>query len=361
VNERDEVFMSRALELARRAAYTYPNPRVGCVVVTDDAVIGEGWHEGSGHQHAERGALEGVDARGATLYVTLEPCVHHGRTPPCTEAIIEAGVHRVVVAAADPDERVAGKGLAALAQTGIEVDVGVLEQQAEWLNAAYLHHRRTGTSYVSLKLALSLDGGLAAPDRSARWISGIHARGHVHQRRHEVDAVMVGAGTVLADDPGLTVREVPATRQPARIVVDASGRVPSTARVFHAEGGVIVATTDRSSDDARSSWTEVGAEVLVLPPEERGVDLHALMKELGTRDFVEIMCEGGADLATSLLRADLVQQLELHYGPLLLGDAAVRLGDLGIATMTDAERWTTVEVRAADDGFIAVLAPGERS
>jgi diaminohydroxyphosphoribosylaminopyrimidine deaminase/5-amino-6-(5-phosphoribosylamino)uracil reductase len=361
VNERDEGFMARAIELARRAPRTHPNPRVGCVVVRDGAVIGEGWHRGAGHPHAEPIALAGLDARDATVYVTLEPCVHHGRTPPCAKAIIDAGVQRAVVAIADPDERVGGRGLAALAAAGLEVEVGVLADEAEALNAPYLHHRRTGTSFVSLKLALSLDGGLAAADRSARWITGELARGHVHQRRHEVDAVMVGAGTVVTDDPELTVRDFPATRQPIRIVVDASGRVPSTARIFSAEGNVIIATTDRGAEAEGAGWAQAGAEVVVLPATDRGVDLHGLLKELGARDFVEIMCEGGAELATSLLREGLVDRLELHYGPLLLGAGAVRLGDLGIRTMADVGRWSTSEVRATDEGFIATLVRSEEN
>ena len=354
----DERFMRRAIELSRRAAFTSPNPRVGCVVVRDERVLGEAWHEGAGKPHAEPQALEGIDATGATLYVNLEPCTHQGSRPPCVPTLIDSGVTRVVVATADPDERVAGKGLAALAAAGIEIEVGVLAAEAESVNAAYLHHRRTGLPFVSLKLALSIDGGMAAPDRSSRWISGPEARTHVHRRRQEVDAVMVGAGTVLADDPELTARDVSATRQPTRVVVDGSGRVPADARVFRAEGDVIVVTTDRSAPVTREKWVDAGAEVIVLPASDRGVEVSDLLKELGTRDLVEVMCEGGAELATTLLRDRCVQRLELHYGPLLLGVDAVRLGDLGIATMADASRWNTHEVRAADDGFIAVLCPG---
>ena len=352
----DERFMGRAIELARRPAFTSPNPRVGCVVARDGRILGEAWHEGAGDPHAEPQALEGIDATDATLYVTLEPCTHHGNQPPCVPTVIDSGVTRVVVATADPDERVAGKGLAALAAAGIEVEVGVLAAEAEELNAAYLHHRRTGLPFVSLKLALSIDGGMGAPDGSSRWISGVHARAHVHQRRHEVDAVMVGAGTVLADDPELTVRDVPATRQPTRIVVDSSGRVPSSARIFSAEGNVIVATTDRSADATRKGWGDAGAEVIVVPIFDDRVDLNALMKELGSRNLVEIMCEGGAELATSLLREGLAQRLELHYGPLLLGSDAVRIGELGVRSMQDAQHWTTLEVHPVDAGFIAVVS-----
>jgi diaminohydroxyphosphoribosylaminopyrimidine deaminase/5-amino-6-(5-phosphoribosylamino)uracil reductase len=242
----------------------------------------------------------------------------------------------------------------------VDVAIGKLATEAETLNAPYLHHRRTGASFISLKLAMSLDGAIAAPDGSARWITGEGARAEVHARRQEADAVMVGASTVLADDPELTVRAVAATRQPMRIVVDASGRVPATARVFSSPGGeVLVATTDRSPDDVRSSWAATGAEVLTLPQSALGVDLHALVKHLGARDVVEVMCEGGARLATSLLLEDLVGRLELHYGPLLLGGDALRIGPIGVAVMADVRRWQVQELTRSGDDFIVVLSPPE--
>src|SRR5918992_4105882 len=238
----DELFMGRALELARSWPHTSPNPRVGAIVVRSGAVVAEGRHEGAGTPHAEMRALDGVDAAGATLYVNLEPCDHHGRTPPCAPAIAAAGVARVVAAHEDPDPRVRGRGFAALARHGIEVTTGVLAAKAERTNAAYLHHARTGLPLISLKLASSLDGRLAARDGSARWITGPLTRARVHARRAEVDAVMVGAGTVLADDPQLTARgdavRSPSSalagpgasspgaigeRQPTRVVVDATG------------------------------------------------------------------------------------------------------------------------------------------
>jgi diaminohydroxyphosphoribosylaminopyrimidine deaminase / 5-amino-6-(5-phosphoribosylamino)uracil reductase len=353
----DERFMASAIELARRASFTSPNPRVGCVVVRDDAVIGEGWHEGAGLPHAEPQALAGIDARGATLYVTLEPCIHQGRTPPCVPTVLGAGIERVVAATADPDELVAGKGFAALAAAGVEVEIGVLAAEAEALNEAYLHHRRTGTPFVSLKLALSLDGGLAAPDGSARWITGSEARRVVHRRRHEVDAVMVGAGTVVADDPSLTVRDVPAKRQPARIIVDGSGRVDPGARIFNPDAPVMVATTTSSSEEHRDGWRRTGAEVIVVPASGSGVGLPGLMKELGARDIVEILCEGGSELATSLIREELVQRLELHYGPVLLGSSALRIRDLGVETMGDAGAWRVRSVAGCGSGFIVHAVP----
>lgn len=360
VTTADERFMRRAFELAREPAFTSPNPRVGAVVVRDGEIIGEGFHQGAGTPHAEAVALDGVDAAGATLYVTLEPCIHHGRTPPCVAAIVEAGIKRVVAPLADPDEHVAGKGFAALTAAGVEVVVGTVAEAAETLNDAYLHHRRTGTSFVSLKLALSLDGALAARDRSARWITGAAARRIVHARRRAADAVLVGSGTLLADDPQLTVRDVEPTRQPLRIVVDGTGRVPRSARLLNdGIAPVLIATTERAPQETRRVWQDAGAEVLVLPDGFGGVDLPALFKELGTRDVVEVLCEGGAQLATSLLAQRLVDRLELHIGPALLGADAVRIGNLGVGTMADAERWRLMSVDQEAEDIVAVLRARE--
>lgn len=350
----DENHMRRALELARQAPYTNGNPRVGAVVMRDEAVVGDGFHRGSGHSHAETEALRGVDARGATMYVTLEPCNHQAGTPPCAPALVDAGLARVVVAIADPDVRVQGSGIDYLRRNGVEVEVGVLEDEARELNAAFIHHRTTGRPLVVLKLALTVDGRLAATDGSSRWITGEEARRRVHEARLEADAVMVGAGTVVADDPSLTVRAVEAPRQPHRVVVDSSGRVPPNANVFTSEGAVIVATTSTSPHEVQTAWKEAGAEVLVLPESEEGVDLTALVADLGGRGWLEVYCEGGAGLATSLLRAGLVDRLEVHYGPLVVG-SGTSLGDLGIATMTEAQRWTIAAVERAGDDVIVSL------
>src|SRR5918999_2950011 len=250
----DERFMTEALDLAASAGFTSPNPRVGAVFVRDGVVVARGRHQGPGTAHAEAQAMQaGAEVSGATLYVNLEPCVHHGHTPPCVPALVAAGIARVVVAGRDPDTRVRGRGLAALRAAGVEVREGVLGDAAVRLNAAYAHHRSTGRPLVSLKLAFTLDGRLSAPDGSSRWITGEEARAFVHRRRAEVDAVMVGAGTVLKDDPELTSRLGPVERQPARIVVDGRGRVPATAKVF-ADGDVVVATTDASPHETQLGW-----------------------------------------------------------------------------------------------------------
>ena len=348
----DERYMARALELARGPAFASPNPRVGAVVVRDGAVVSEGAHEGPGTPHAEAVALAGADARGATVYVTLEPCNHHGRTPPCAPALVEAGVARVVAAVEDPDSRVAGSGFEVLRRAGIDVEVGVLRAAAESLNRAYLHHRRTGRSFVSLKLALTLDGRMTAADGSSQWITGPEARQIVHARRLECNAVMAGAGTVLADDPKLTVRDVPAPRQPLRVVVDARGRVPGDAAALG--DGSLVATTASCPHDVQIAWKETGAEVLVLPEDDRGVDLAALLDALGTRGVVEVLCEGGPRLASSLIRDDLAGRLELHYGPVLTGGGA-SLEDLGVTSMAEALRFEVEETRRAGDDLLVTL------
>jgi diaminohydroxyphosphoribosylaminopyrimidine deaminase/5-amino-6-(5-phosphoribosylamino)uracil reductase len=357
VRDEDERFMRRALELARSWPHASPNPRVGAVVVRDGRVVAEGRHEGAGTPHAEMKALDGVDASGATLYVNLEPCDHHGRTPPCAPALVAAGIVRVVAAHEDPDPRVRGRGFAALERRGVDVTTGVLAAEAGATNAPYLHHARTGLPLVSLKLATSLDGRLSAPDGSARWITGPEARARVHARRAEVDAVVVGAGTIVADDPLLTARG-DASRagvQPARVVVDALGRVSPEARVFARGTDVIVATTDRCPHERQTAWKETGAEVAVFPEGPGGVDLGALLRWLGERPMLDVMCEGGARLATSLLSQDLVDRLEVHLGPVLLGRGGASLGDLGVATMADARRWQLVEVERNGDDAVMVL------
>ncbi|MGH2751170.1 MAG: bifunctional diaminohydroxyphosphoribosylaminopyrimidine deaminase/5-amino-6-(5-phosphoribosylamino)uracil reductase RibD [Actinomycetota bacterium] len=347
-----EHYMTRALELARRASFTSPNPKVGCVLVRDGEVLGEGHHAGAGSPHAEIEALRRAGAAaGATAYVTLEPCHHHGRTPPCVPALIDAGISRVVVAAGDPDPRVSGAGIGALAEAGVEVLSGVCESAARTLNRAYNHHRVTGRPFVSLKLALSLDGRLAAPDRSGRWITGPGARTAVQRRRVEVDAVVVGAGTALADDPALTVRDVHPLRQPARVLVDSTGRTPASARLFE-DGEVVVATTEAASHDAQTGWKEAGAEVLMLPRRPEGVDLGAMLDALGRRDWLELYCEGGARLAGALLKAELVDGLELHYGSVLLGRGGPELAELGVTTIRDARRWRLLSSRSIGDDLL---------
>lgn len=354
----DETFMARALELARSAPFTSPNPRVGAVLVRHGEILSEGAHLGVGTAHAEAVALEGVDAAGATLYVNLEPCIHEGRTPPCAPSVAQAGVARVVAAIADPDERVRGAGFDLLRERGVDVSVGVLEDEAEWLNAPFLHHRRTGRAYVTLKLALSLDGRLGAPDGTSRWITGPSVREYVHRRRLEADVVMVGSGTVASDDPSLTVRAVTAARQPAALVVDGSGSTRPDASIFRDHHEVIVATQPAVAHERQLEWKEAGAQVLVIAASGRGsgVDLEGLTREMGRRGMTEIYCEGGARLATALLSQDLVERLELHRGAVMLGDGGPAIGDLGTLSMSDATRWELRETQVFGDDVVTTYA-----
>lgn len=376
MSEADINHMRRAIELSRRAPYTSPNPRVGAVLVREGRVVGEGWHEGSGTPHAETIALGGVDAAGATMYVTLEPCTHRGHTAPCAPAVVDAGVGRVVIGLEDPDARVAGSGVAYLRGRGVEVETGVAAAEIADLLAPYLKQRRSGRAFLTLKLASGLDGRIAAADGSSRWITGTHTRAYVHARRVEADAVLIGAGTALADDPALTARDADPIRQPVKVVVDSTGRVPASlalmrepretlAPVRRPDGSfgrarhpsVIVATTTAVPPDKRIEWKDAGAEVVELPPAPEGVDVGALLDVLGERGFTEILCEGGAELATSLLRGGLVDRLEIHVGGVLLGREGRQIGDLGIGTIADAPRWRRLSTTASGNDSILVYEP----
>jgi diaminohydroxyphosphoribosylaminopyrimidine deaminase/5-amino-6-(5-phosphoribosylamino)uracil reductase len=350
---RDDTYMRLALTLARRGeGTTSPNPMVGALVVRDGAVIGQGFHERAGGPHAEVGALDGAGDRaaGATLYVTLEPCSHHGRTPPCADLVLARGVCRVVCAMPDPDPRVSGRGIERLRGAGVEVTVGVLEAEARRLNAFYVKHRATGLPFVILKLAQSLDGRIATASGDSRWITGEAARGRAHLLRSRVDAVLVGVGTVIADDPLLTVRGV-AGRDPARIVVDSALRTPASARLF-GPGRAIVATTEAADESRAQRLRERGAEVWRLPSAGGRVDLRALMAELGRQGFLSVMIEGGAAVAASALRGGLVDRAQVFIAPRVIGAGLGAVGDLGIEKVSEGLRLTDVEVERVGDDLL---------
>jgi diaminohydroxyphosphoribosylaminopyrimidine deaminase/5-amino-6-(5-phosphoribosylamino)uracil reductase len=338
----DEALIGRAIELAERGrGLVSPNPMVGAVVVSKGETIGEGWHEGPGTPHAEVVALNdaGERAHGATLYTSLEPCVHFGRTPPCSEAILRAGVARVVVAATDPNPVVDGRGLRALREAGVRVEDGIEVAQAERLNAAYGKHVSTGLPFVTWKAACSLDGKVAARDGSSRWITGEQARADVHRLRAWADAIVVGAGTAVTDDPELTVREPGYRgRPPLRVVVDSGGRVPPTGDVFDGQAPTLVATTDRTPARTREAWRDAGAEVLVLEPSGEGVSLPALVSDLGKRDVQGVLIEGGPTLAWSAVDDRLVDRIVLYLAPRLIGggDAPTVLEGRGFAPVANA-------------------------
>ncbi len=322
----DRAFMAQALALAERGMFTTtPNPRVGCVVVRDGVAIGEGWHARAGEAHAEVNALSdakerGHDPRGATLYVTLEPCNHTGRTPPCTEALIAAGVRRVVAAIADPDPA-AQHGAERMRRAGIVVDLGLGEDEAREQNAGFLSRLTRGRPWVRLKVAASLDGRTALAGGDSRWITGAAARADGHRWRARACAVMTGIGTVLSDDPQLTVRAVDTPRQPRRIVVDRHAETPATARVLAGEGALIVTAGGHQPD-----WP-AGIEVLELPDGNGRVDLQAMMRALATREVNEVHVEAGAGLNGALLAAGVVDEILLYVAPCLLGDPARGIAD----------------------------------
>lgn len=339
----DEAHIQRAIALAGRGrGLVSPNPMVGAVVVSADGrLVGQGWHEGPGNPHAEVVALAeaGERGRGSTLYTSLEPCDHFGRTPPCTRAILEAGILRVVAAMRDPNPLVDGRGFERLAADGIEVREGVLATEAARQNEAFAKHVRTGLPFVVWKTAMSFDGKVAARDGSSRWITGEASRADVHRLRAWSDAIVVGAGTALIDDPSLTVRE-PGYRgdPPLRVLVDARGRVPSSGDLFDGSAPTLVATTERAPSDRRAQWASAGAEVRVYEPEGEGVPLGELVADLGKRDVQGVLLEGGPTLAFAAVEDGLVDKVVIYLAPKLIGgqEAPSALGGRGFAPVANA-------------------------
>lgn len=351
----DHAHMARALQLARRGLLsTTPNPRVGCVLVRDGVVIGEGWHEKAGAPHAEVNALAqvspGATARGATAYVTLEPCSHFGRTPPCADALIAAGVARVIAAMVDPNPQVAGQGMARLAAAGIATASGLLEAEARELNVGFVSRMTRGRPWLRLKVAASLDGKTALNNGVSQWITGPDARRDAHAWRARSCAVLTGIGTVKDDNPRLTVREVDTPRQPLKVVIDSRLETPLDAALFDGNRVLIAAAVD---DTARRAALEArGAEVVVLANAAGKVDLAALLQELGRRGINEVLAEAGTRLNGSLLREGCVDELLIYQAPVILGDAA--RGMFGLPELTElggARRLDIIERRVVGADF----------
>ncbi len=355
-------FMARALALAREVVgRTSPNPTVGAVVVKDGRIVGEGRYEGPGTPHAEAAALEaaGESARGATLYATLEPCCHQGRTPPCTDAILRGGVAEVRFSHPDPDARASGRGQAQLESAGLRIVIGEGEAEAQRINEAYLKQRTSGLPFVIAKFAASLDGKIAAASGDARWVSGPQARDWSHRLRTRVDAIAVGVNTVLVDDPQLTARpdERLAERQPLRVIIDSRGRTPRTAKTLGCaqasldgppSGGTregnsrtLVATTDASPAGWRRQMEQAGASTAVLPADEAGrVSLPALLELLGKSEVLSLLVEGGGVLLGSFFDQRLVDKVHAVIAPVIIGGAAAptAVAGQGVARMADALR-----------------------
>lgn len=355
--------MAHALRLAARGlCTTTPNPRVGCVIADAGEVVGVGWHVRAGEPHAEVLALRAAAgrARGATVYVTLEPCSHHGRTPPCANALIDAGVARVVAAMRDPNPMVAGRGIELLTLAGVRTQVGLLEAGARELNLGFVHRMHSGRPWVRVKTASSLDGKTALLNGASQWITGEAARADVQHWRARACALLTGVGTVLADDPRLNVRLPATSRQPARIVVDSALRTPAHARLLRADepGGAVLIVAARDDPARRAALTAAGAEVLLLPGADGRVDLGALLDELGRRGVNELHVEAGATLNGALLAAGLVDEWLAYLAPLALGHHARGLFDLPALTDMHARRaFGVIDRRWLGDDLRLTLRP----
>jgi diaminohydroxyphosphoribosylaminopyrimidine deaminase / 5-amino-6-(5-phosphoribosylamino)uracil reductase len=348
----DEKYMRMALRLAERArGRTSPNPMVGAVVVKNGKVIARGWHRKAGEPHAEAIALNkaGRAARGATLYVTLEPCSHTDkRTPPCTPLVMQSGVKRVVIAMVDPNPRVSGGGVKTLGKAGLEVVTGVLEAEAKKLNEAFTKHITTGMPFVTLKIAQTLDGKVATATGESKWITGVQARQAGHRLRDANDAILVGINTVLKDNPSLTAR-IPKGRDPVRVVVDSSLRIPADARVItqRSRAGTVVATLANAPKARIERLHDAGAEVLAVKSSRGRVDLRDLMKKLGRKGIMSVLIEGGPEVHASSIRSGIVDKVVLFVAPVLMTgrDSLCSIGGISPARLGQAMRLEEVTSR----------------
>ena len=356
----DEQFMRLALRLAARGVgYTSPNPMVGAVVVKNGRVVGKGYHRKAGTPHAEIKALQdaGSEASGGTLYVTLEPCNHQGRTPPCTEVVLKNGVSRVVIGCKDPNPRVAGGGADYLSSQGINIEVGVLEERCLRLNESFIKHVTTGLPFVVVKAAASLDGKIASYTGDSRWISNESSRRFVHRLRHAVDAILVGVGTVVADNPRLTTR-IPGKKgkNPLRIILDTHLRTPPASFVVDqtADSPSLIATGPKPFKKRRGILEERGVEVLPLPLERGRVSLPALLSELGGRDITSLLVEGGAEVHGAFFYDNLVDKVYLFFAPKIMGgnSAVPMVGGVGAASVAEASPLKNLRIRRFEDDIM---------
>ncbi|MTH99471.1 bifunctional diaminohydroxyphosphoribosylaminopyrimidine deaminase/5-amino-6-(5-phosphoribosylamino)uracil reductase RibD [Ruegeria arenilitoris] len=352
MSETDKRYMALALSLGRRGQGTcWPNPSVGCVLVRDGRIIGRGWTQPGGRPHAETEALAqaGEAARGATAYVSLEPCSHHGQTPPCAQALIDAGVARVVSAIEDSDPRVAGQGFTMLRDAGIEVTTGVLMEQAAWDLAGFFLKTEQGRPFVTLKLASSFDGRIATSTGHSQWITGPQARRAVHAMRARHDAVMVGAGTARADDPSLTVRDLGVSQQPVRVVVSRHLDLPLMGQLARTAKETPVWLCHGPAPDAERAraWEGLGARLIPCALSDHHIDASDLLQQLGQAGLTRLFCEGGAALAASLLADDLVDELVGFSAGLTIGaEGLPAVGSLGLETLESAPRFELIETQA---------------
>jgi diaminohydroxyphosphoribosylaminopyrimidine deaminase/5-amino-6-(5-phosphoribosylamino)uracil reductase len=361
----DEKYMWMALDLARQGrGSTNPNPMVGAVLVQDGAIVGTGYHQVAGGPHAEIIALRkaGERARGATLYVNLEPCSHHGRTAPCVDVVIKAGVSRVVAAMEDPNPKVAGRGFQRLRDAGIAVETGILAEKARRLNEVFVKYITTALPFVSLKTAMTMDGKIATRTGASHWITGEKSRQFVHRLRHNSDAVMVGIETVVHDDPRLTTRlEGGGGKDSLRVIVDSSARLPLEAKVINpgSRARTLLATTEAAAPEKLVALRAKGVEIAVLPSRGGKVDLRALIRKLGEMEITALLVEGGGTLNYSLLQAGLVDKLYLFIAPLIFGgrNSPTAFGGEGVAAVEQAWRVRELELKQFDGDLLMIGYP----
>lgn len=358
--------MKRALKLAQRGrGYTSPNPLVGAVIVKNGETVGEGYHRKVGEAHAEINALleAGEKAWGSTLYVNLEPCAHYGRTPPCTESILKAGIRKVVIATLDPNPQVTGKGVESLRAGGVEVEVGLLEDEARHLNEVFFKYITTGRPFVVIKAALTLDGKVATRSGDARWVTGSKAREEVHRLRHYYDAVMVGSGTVLQDDPRLNCR-LQGGKDPVRIVVDSHLRTPVRSRILNleSESPTIIATLEGCDRHRKRVLEENGAEILEVPRKGSGVDLKLLLEMLAYKEVTSVLVEAGPTLNASLFQEELVDKVLFFMAPKILGgvNSPGPVGGRGVETMGEALMLKKMKLRRYGQDFLFLGYPEKK-
>ena len=354
-------YMECALSLARLAmGHTSPNPAVGAVVIKDGLAVGMGYTQPAGSEHAEVMALRqaGDKTQGATMYVTLEPCSHYGRTPPCTQAIIDAGISEVHIALLDPNPLVSGRGVGRLNEGGIKTYIGTCQKEAHEINEAYIKHITTGLPFVMAKFAMSLDGKIATKTGDSKWITKEEARKYAHALRYTADAIMVGVNTIVADNPRLTARSCGGRggigkMQPIRLVVDSKGRVPLSAHIFEPPGEVLLAVVAPFDSAKKEKFVQAGAEVLELPPKEGSVDIRELFKSLGKREIVTVLVEGGGKLLGSLFDHHLVYKVLVFISPIIIGGsgAASVAGD-GVDNIAKALRLSRVNIKSFGDDVL---------
>jgi diaminohydroxyphosphoribosylaminopyrimidine deaminase/5-amino-6-(5-phosphoribosylamino)uracil reductase len=355
----DNHFMREAIHLARKGiGKTSPNPIVGAVIVRNGEIIGRGYHKKYGDWHAEINAIKDTNGnvKGTTLYITLEPCCHYGKTPPCVETLIKERIGRVVVGTLDPNPRVNGKGIKTLRSKGIKVDVGILEDECRELNEHYFKFIKSGIPYVTVKYAQTLDGRIATKTGNSQWISSEALRAYVHRLRAVNDCIMVGVGTVIADDPQLTVRYVKG-RNPLRVIVDSKLRIPLKSSVLKGNNSHLttIATTSKAPSRKVTAVKNLGAEVLVVKKDKNGrVSLRDLLRELGKKGIASVMVEGGSDIITSLLKANLVDKMIILTAPKIMGKGLEAIGDLGVCKVKDAIKFSSFRTMRKGDDFVFV-------